>query len=209
MQPVHWRRVVAVDTEAHIVVFAVTRGHTKERTDVRGLRVIGAVTHFHEAADLGALHVEGVAQETRDHRRIGRTRHVQVVLADLGRRKGSGLPHALAGFDRGVDQKLVGRKQRGGGSQARLHQGVGLFVDPLGSTRLSRIGARLVRIRARFIRIRVRLVRIRILLGRELCHQRVWILHQQIVLVFAELIGLDAGLRLQPFQSQIRLELIR
>ena len=231
MQPVHRRRVVAVDAEAHVVVLAVACGHAKGRTDVGRLRVIGAVTHFHEAADLGPLHVEGIAQQAGDHRRIGRTRHVQVVFADLGRRKGTGLTHALARFDRGVDQKLVGRKQRRGGSQARLHQGVGLFVDPLGGTRLARIGAgivrirtgvirvrtrivrigaRLVGIRARLIRIRVRLVRIRILLGRKLCHQRLRIsIHQQIVFVFAELIGLDAGLRLQPFQRQIRFESVR
>lgn len=51
---------------------------------------------------------------------------------------------------------------------------------------------------------------IRILLGRKLCHQRLRIsIHQQIVFVFAELIGLDAGLRLQPFQRQIRFESVR
>ena len=112
MQPVHWRRIVAVDTEAHVIVFAVTRGHAKERTDVRGLRVIGAVPHFHEAADLRILHIEGVPQQAGNHRRICGTRHIKVVFADFGRRKGAGLAHALAGFNGGINQELIGRKQR-------------------------------------------------------------------------------------------------
>ena len=76
MQPVHWRRVVAIDAEAHVVVLAVACGHTKERTDLRGLRVIGAVPHFHEAADLRILHIEGIPQQAGNHRRICGTRHI-------------------------------------------------------------------------------------------------------------------------------------
>ena len=84
-----------------------------------------------------------------------------------------------------------------------------MFIYTLSSAWFVRVGTGFIRVRTRLIGIRVRLVRIRICLGRKLCHQRVFILHQQIVCVFAELIGFNTGLRLQPFERQIGFELIQ
>ena len=102
MQPVNQRRIVAVDTETHIVVLAVALGLT-DRSGRGGAGVVGTVAHFHKDSDFGILHVEGVAQEARNYRGVRVPGNVEVVLTHTSRRKGTGLTHTLTGLHRGVN----------------------------------------------------------------------------------------------------------